>query len=55
MYNRAKYHPHTTDDMKKAMIIFKKWLKNYPKLKALEDKKLIGSNCFLLENNGNPD
>ena len=39
MYNRAKYHPHTTDDMKKAMVIFKKWLKNYSKLKALEDKK----------------
>lgn len=39
MYNRAKYHPHITDDMKKAMVVFKKWLKNYPKLKALEDKK----------------
>ena len=39
MYNRAKYHPHITDDMKKAMVIFKKWLKNYSKLKTLEDKK----------------
>lgn len=26
MYNRAKYHPHQTDDMKEAMIVFKKWL-----------------------------
>ena len=39
MYNRAKYHPHITDDMKKAMVIFKKWLTNYSKLKTLEDKK----------------
>ncbi len=39
MYNRAKYHPHITDDMKEAMIIFKKWLNNYPKLKKAEDKK----------------
>ncbi len=39
MYNRAKYHPHINDDMKEAMVVFKKWLKNYPKLKALEDKK----------------
>jgi hypothetical protein len=39
MYYRAKYHPYITDDMKKAMVIFKKWLKNYKKIKALEDKK----------------
>ncbi len=39
MYNRAKYHPHITDDMKKAMAVFKKWLKNYSKLKKEEDKK----------------
>ncbi len=39
MYNRAKYHPHITDDMKKAMGVFKKWLKNYSKMKSLEDKK----------------
>lgn len=26
MYNRAKYHPHQTSDMKKAMKVFKKWL-----------------------------
>ncbi len=39
MYNRAKYHPHVTDDMKQAMSVFKKWLKNYSKLKKLEDKK----------------
>jgi hypothetical protein len=39
MYNRAKYHPHITDDMKEAMSVFKKWLKNYSKLKKLEDKK----------------
>ena len=39
MYNRAKYHPHITDDMKEAMVIFKKWLKNYSKMKSAEDKK----------------
>ena len=26
MFNRAKFHPHRTDNMEKAMIIFKKWL-----------------------------
>ena len=26
MYNRAKYHPNQTHDMKNAMKIFKKWL-----------------------------
>ena len=26
MYYRAEYHPHKTDDMKKAQKIFKKWL-----------------------------
>ena len=39
MYNRAKYHPHITDNMKEAMSIFKKWLKNYSKIKTIEDKK----------------
>ena len=39
MYNRAKYHPHITDDMKKAMGVFKKWLKKYSKMKSAEDKK----------------
>jgi hypothetical protein len=27
MYNRAKYHKYQTDDMLKAMKIYKKWLK----------------------------
>jgi len=26
MYNRAKYHPHQTKEMKDAMKIFKDWL-----------------------------
>lgn len=26
MYNRAKYHPYQTKDMKEAMKVFKKWL-----------------------------
>ena len=26
MYNRAKYHPHQTKEMKEAMKIFKDWL-----------------------------
>lgn len=29
MYNRAKFHPHQTIDMRKAMKVFKKWLNNY--------------------------
>jgi len=37
MYNRAKYHPHRTQDMEEAMKIFNKWLNNYPKLKTYED------------------
>lgn len=28
MYYRAKHHPHQTKNMKKAMNVFKKWLKN---------------------------
>jgi hypothetical protein len=31
MYNRAKYHPNQTSEMKDAMKIFKKWLNNYKK------------------------
>ena len=27
MYNRAKFHPKQTDNMKEAMKIFSKWLK----------------------------
>jgi len=38
MYNRAKYHPHKTKQMEEAMIIFKKWLNEYEKLKKYEDK-----------------
>jgi hypothetical protein len=26
MYNRAKYHPHITKEMKEAMVVFKEWL-----------------------------
>jgi hypothetical protein len=33
MYNRAKYHPHRTTDMEKAMVIFKDWLNNYKTIK----------------------
>jgi hypothetical protein len=32
MYNRAKYHPHRSNDMLKAMKIFKIWLNNYKKI-----------------------
>lgn len=31
LYNRAKYHPHQTSDMRKAMLIFSKWLKKNKK------------------------
>lgn len=37
MYNRAKYHPNRTPQMEDAMVIFKKWLKKYPKLKSNEE------------------
>lgn len=39
MYNRAKFHPHQTPDMQKAMEIFSSWLKKYNKKKQLENKK----------------
>ncbi len=26
MYNRAKYHPYQTKEMREAMKVFKKWL-----------------------------
>lgn len=26
MYNRAKYHPHQTKEMREAMKVFKEWL-----------------------------
>lgn len=29
MYNRAKFHPHQTENMKEAMKIFSKWLKEH--------------------------
>ena len=27
MYHRAKFHPHRTKNMEKAMLIFEKWMK----------------------------
>jgi hypothetical protein len=38
MYNRAKYHPNQTPDMKKAMDVFKNWLAKYVKNKDIENK-----------------
>jgi len=37
MYNRAKYHPHQTTEMRDAMEIFARWLKKYkkPKIKYM--------------------
>ena len=29
MYNRAKYHPNQTDNMKEAMKIFSIWIKTH--------------------------
>jgi len=29
MYNRAKYHPHQTNDMKEAMKVYKVWLNDH--------------------------
>lgn len=31
MLNRAKFHPHQTDGMKKAIKIFEKWIKDHKK------------------------
>jgi hypothetical protein len=31
MYNRAKYHPHQTKEMREAMKVFKKWLEKNSK------------------------
>jgi hypothetical protein len=31
MYNRAKYHPHQTKDMREAMKVYFDWLKKYRK------------------------
>ena len=28
MYNRAKYHPYQTPDMRRAMTVYREWLKN---------------------------
>ena len=33
MFNRAKYHPHQTNEMRDAMKIFSNWLKKYKKPK----------------------
>ncbi len=38
MYNRAKYHPKQTSDMKRAMGVYKKWLNEYKKKKEKENK-----------------
>jgi len=38
MYNRAKYHPNQSPDMKKAMLIFKHWLTEYKEKKEIENK-----------------
>lgn len=32
MYNRARFHPHQTKDMRDAMAVFKIWLNNYKKI-----------------------
>lgn len=34
MYQRAKYHPHQTKEMRDAMKLYKKWLDNYQKKKG---------------------
>lgn len=39
MYNRAKFHPHRTENMEEAMKIFEKWLSKYKKTKEKQDKE----------------
>lgn len=36
MYNRAKYHPNKTQEMKEAMSVFNVWLKDYKNKKDKE-------------------
>jgi hypothetical protein len=36
MFNRAKFHPNQSDEMKEAMKIFKVWLKDYKNKKEKE-------------------
>lgn len=36
MYNRAKYHPYQTQEMKEAMKVFKEWLSDYKNKKENE-------------------
>ncbi len=38
MYNRAKYHPNQTSEMRDAMKIYRKWINQYDKLKKKENK-----------------
>ena len=40
LYNRAKYHPHQTKDMKEAMKIFKKWLMKWKSNKKNKKKNV---------------
>jgi hypothetical protein len=35
MFNRARFHPHQTKDMREAMNIFKIWLKKYKNNKLI--------------------
>ncbi len=35
MFNRARFHPHQTKDMREAMDIFKIWLKKYKNNKLI--------------------
>lgn len=39
MYNRAKFHPNQTKEMRDAMNIFKNWLKKYKERKEKEEKE----------------
>jgi hypothetical protein len=38
MYNRAKYHPHQTPEMRDAMEVFMKWLKKFVYSTKLHNK-----------------
>jgi capsule polysaccharide modification protein KpsS len=43
MYNRAKFHPHRTHDMLKAMKVYSSWMAKYNKNKKTNSSKKTNS------------
>ena len=43
MYNRARYHPHQTKDMKSGMRVFKSWMDRNDIKVSSKSRKKIGT------------